>query len=180
MSFAEHLGIKPIIIHPGGISLNPLDKLQLLKNLKKSLSELNYEHFWLENMPWFYWLENGKLAKSHICIESSDFIELVDETDGITFDICHGYLSTEEGSNDKLNDGIDKLKNHIKHVHISDARAPHYEGLQIGTGNIDFAVMEELPLGVGIVPEIRNGHGNNGLGFKIALEKLKYIVKSLR
>ncbi|MDI6707982.1 MAG: sugar phosphate isomerase/epimerase family protein [Candidatus Thermoplasmatota archaeon] len=179
INFAEQLGIKHIIIHPGGISLKPLDKSQLLKNLKKSLSELNYKRFWLENMPWFYWLENGKLAKSHICVEATDFTELIDEIEGITFDLCHAYLSTKEGGNDKLNYMTDQLKNYIKHIHVSDARAPYHEGLQIGIGDIDFRIMKELPSGIGIVPEIENGYENDGLGFKIALEKLKYIVKSL-
>lgn len=179
IEFSDELGVKPIIIHPGGISSHPLDKAPLIENLKKSLSELNYDYFWLENMPWFYWLENGELAISHICIESSDFIEILDEIEGVAFDICHAYLSTKEGSNKKVREAVNILKPYIKHVHISDARAPYHEGLQIGSGDVDFTVIKRLPSNIGIVPEIEKGYENDGLGFKLALEKLKYLTKSL-
>ncbi len=59
----------------------------------------------------------------------------------------------------------------IKHVHASDAKPPHHEGLQIGTGFVDFKMLRDL--NVGIIPEIIDGHKNEGEGFRIAIERLK-------
>lgn len=88
-------------------------------------------------------------------------------------DICHAFLATKKGSNEDVAAMKKSLGKMIKHVHVSDARPPHDEGLQIGEGLVDFDVLKDFQ--VGIIPEIINGHKNKGEGFRIALERLKNL-----
>ena len=56
--------------------------------------------------------------------------------------------------------------NHISHVHISDALGVNAEGLQIGTGEIDFKSLFKFISDVDYswVTEIWSGHLHNGEG----------------
>lgn len=72
---------------------------------------------------------------------------------------------------------IEEVGPYSAHLHIVDARGLHDEGLQIGTGEIDFEVLgRSLDLwapGVSFIPEIWQGHKNNGEGFWLALDRLE-------
>lgn len=63
------------------------------------------------------------------------------------------------------------------HLHVVDARGHHDEGLQIGSGEIDFeALGEDLRKwapGIPFIPEIWQGHKNSGEGFWTALASLE-------
>jgi N-acetylneuraminate synthase len=63
------------------------------------------------------------------------------------------------------------------HLHLGDAQGLNGEGLQIGTGDIDFArlghILKAGCPGASFIPEIWQGHKNGGEGFWIALEKLE-------
>ena len=69
------------------------------------------------------------------------------------------------------------------HLHISDAAGAGGEGLQIGDGEIDFLSLFELinkyknTIKYGFVPEIWQGHQNNGAGFFEALSRMEGIQK---
>ncbi len=69
------------------------------------------------------------------------------------------------------------------HLHIADAKGTDREGLQIGDGEIDFVTMAEglsqFAPKASFIPEIWQGHKNNGEGFWVALEKLEKIYKQL-
>jgi hypothetical protein len=60
---------------------------------------------------------------------------------------------------------------------VADARGTDGEGLQIGEGELDFAALcEQLRLvcpEASFIPEIWQGHKNNGEGFWTALERLE-------
>ena len=63
------------------------------------------------------------------------------------------------------------------HLHLGDARGVNGEGLQIGEGEIDFCRLGRI-LKAGcpkatFIPEIWQGHKNEGEGFWIALERLE-------
>ena len=68
----------------------------------------------------------------------------------------------------------------IEYLHISDAAKVYQEGLQIGKGEIDFKMFFELVknLNVNFVPEIWNGHLDNGRGFKFAMYEIEKIMKN--
>jgi N-acetylneuraminate synthase len=63
------------------------------------------------------------------------------------------------------------------HLHLGDARGVNGEGLQIGEGEIDFDRLGRIlethcPLAT-FIPEIWQGHKNDGEGFWIALDRLE-------
>jgi sugar phosphate isomerase/epimerase len=171
LSFASEINAYHVIVHPGGIAPNRIESEKLLSTLTKSLKEINDKRLIVENMPWFYIMQNGEIWRNNICIDAEDFFRFSDLGGGVAFDICHAYLPTEEGSHEHILQMKNDLKNMIKHVHVSDAKPPHHEGLQIGSGLIDFGVLKDFK--VGIVPEVIDGHKNEGEGFKIAIERLR-------
>ncbi len=64
-----------------------------------------------------------------------------------------------------------------RHMHLVDARGTDGEGLQIGAGEIAFdrlaTLADTLAPEVSFIPEIWQGHKNDGEGFAIALERLQ-------
>jgi N-acetylneuraminate synthase len=171
LKFADKIKASYVIVHPGGIHPNQVESEILIRNLTESLKELRDERILVENMPWFYIMRNGKIWRSNICKKAEDFFEFSDIVGGVTLDICHAFLTSEEGGNHFINKMKNDLKDQIKHVHVSDAKPPHEEGLQVGEGLVDFTLISDIK--VGIVPEIIGGHKNNGEGFLEALKRLQ-------
>ena len=66
------------------------------------------------------------------------------------------------------------------HLHLADAKDVDGEGLQIHDGEIDwvqlFALMGQLAPEASFIPEIWQGHKNNGEGAWLALERLEGCV----
>ncbi|WP_417770870.1 N-acetylneuraminate synthase family protein [Stappia sp.] len=66
---------------------------------------------------------------------------------------------------------------HAAHLHLVDAQGVDGEGLQIGEGEIDFAhlaeTLDQTCPQASFVPEVWQGHKNEGEGFWIALERLE-------
>lgn len=173
LDFAERIRAQYIVVHPGGIYPDKVDNEKPMARLKESLKEIHDDRILLENMPWIYIMRTGEIWRSTIFIEPVDFFEFSELVGGATLDICHAFLATKEGNNEDVVAMKKSLGKMIKHVHASDARPPHHEGLQIGEGLVDFEVLKDFQ--VGIVPEIIDGHKNQGEGFGIALERLKNL-----
>lgn len=181
IEFSEDIESEAIIIHPGGISSQGVKKEEQMAVLKDSISRLGYKHFYLENMPWFYWMHNEERWKSSIMVDVTDFLRIIDRVDGVCLDVCHAYLSEEKGSMKMIKEYISRLGSKIKHMHISDAYPPDAEGLQIGCGVIDFvwlfSEIKKFEWDVGLVPEILDGHLEKGSGFKFALDLIRANIK---
>lgn len=184
VEFANSIGACKLIVHPGGITQKYMESEHglMLELLKNGLIELYHMDFngeiLLENMPWFYWLRDGRRWFSNICIGPSHFEQLLDYCDGIVFDLSHGYLSNPKGADDTLFEFVKKFRKHIHYIHASDGLPPDNEGLQIGEGNIDFSgIINELERDrLWIVPEIWKGHENFGEGFRIALDRINNLI----
>jgi sugar phosphate isomerase/epimerase len=172
LNFASMINASYVIVHPGGINPNKIDGEILLTTLTKSLKEIGDERILVENMPWFYIMRNQEIWRSNICKRADDFFRFLDFVGGLTLDICHAYLTTKEGGNHYIERMKNDLRDQIKHVHVSDAKPPHHEGLQIGEGLVDFTLLGDF--NVGIVPEIMGGHENNGEGFLEAIKRLRH------
>jgi N-acetylneuraminate synthase len=74
-----------------------------------------------------------------------------------------------------------KISPYVAHLHLADAKGVNGEGLQIGEGDLDFTRLNEI-LHQGcpqasFIPEIWQGHKNNGEGFFIALDKLEQLTR---
>ena len=69
------------------------------------------------------------------------------------------------------------LARYVKHYHIADASGVDGEGIQIGEGTINFnSILKTIKsnnINHSFIPEIWQGHKNNGEGFWVALKKLE-------
>jgi N-acetylneuraminate synthase len=65
-------------------------------------------------------------------------------------------------------------------MHIADAKGVDGEGLQIGEGDMDFvmftSIIEKKMPTASFIPEVWQGHKNNGEGFWVALDRLEDIM----
>ena len=91
------------------------------------------------------------------------------------FDISHSMLTCNHLNQD-FYEFAEKILPFTAHIHMGDARGVNGEGLQIGDGEIDFIrlnkIIQNSPNNISFIPEIWQGHKNEGEGFWIALERL--------
>ena len=168
-SMAASLGV-PTVVHPGGVRMEPTNGSALRSNLKASLSALDGT-LWLENMPRRYHVDGERRCCS-LCTSPGEFDELLPYIDGITLDISHAYLSVERGGNAAIASFFERLRPHIKHVHLSDAAHPDGEGLQLGDGDVDLAILPRMR-SIPVLLEIWNGHLDDGAGFAEAVRRVR-------
>jgi sugar phosphate isomerase/epimerase len=97
---------------------------------------------------------------------------------GFCYDTSHALLYCNS-INQSLSEYTKNIQSLTRHLHIADAVGTTQEGLQIGEGNIDFDHLFEILNSVdsGFIPEIWQGHLNNGKGFCKALHKIEKILK---
>jgi len=171
-----------IVINVGGHSQNnpfPTSKRQKLYDLAlESLSELDQEGVELipQTMPPFPWHFGGQRFQNLFmdATEISDFCN--DNNYRVCLDVAHSKLACNhfKWSFKKF---IDKVGPHSALLHIVDADGVDGEGLQIGEGEVDFALLGEQLKAIaphaGFIPEIWQGHKNHGEGFWIALDQLE-------
>lgn len=151
---------------------------QLYDLIAQSLSELDADGVEIiaQTLPPFPWYFGGQL-----------YLNLfVDPQDTADFCRQYGYRLCLDLSHSKLacnhfkwsfHDFIRQVGPYTAHLHIADAAGVDGEGLQIGEGDIDLPAMAEdldqfIPH-ASFIPEIWQGHKNDGEGFWIALERLE-------
>jgi len=129
-----------------------------------------------QTLPPFPWYFGGQL-----------YLNLfVTPDDTLAFCKKYGYRLCLDISHSKLacnhyrlsfQDLVRTLGPHAAHLHIVDARGVDSEGLQIGDGEVDFKMLaEELDRvcpRASFIPEIWQGHKNEGEGFWVALDRLE-------
>jgi N-acetylneuraminate synthase len=97
----------------------------------------------------------------------------------ICYDISHCMLACNYFGYD-LYDFARKVAPYTAHIHVGDALGVNGEGLQIGSGEIDFEKLGSiLTLGcpdASFIPEIWQGHKNGGEDFWIALNRLNGLL----
>lgn len=176
-------GRPAIIIHPGGYSIDNVSKetkSAMIESLKTSVKEILNEKadIYLENLPPFPWFFGGQYI-CNVFLDALEIKEFCSETSiKICFDTSHCQLYCNYSKKNIL-DEIKILNQYIAHLHISDASGFDGEGLQIEEGEINWG--EVMPLlrennNITFVPEIWKGHEKDGLGFKIAFERLKKYI----
>lgn len=171
------VGEPKVVVHPGAMSLDhPIkDTGKLYENLRRSLSELDYEgvELLLENLPphpWYFggqWLTNAFMDAHEI----SDFITSLGLN--ICFDTSHAKLYCNWAHKD-FYEQVQVLLPYIRHLHLSDGAGLDGEGLQIGEGTIDWVHFFKV---IGdyhgtMIPEIWRGHQRRGEGFLLAIQRL--------
>ena len=95
------------------------------------------------------------------------------------FDISHSML-TSNNFGYCFYDFCEQIAPYTAHLHIGDAKGLNGEGLQIGDGSIDFdkvgKILKSLAPSATFIPEIWQGHKNDGEGFWKALDLLDNVL----
>ena len=145
-----------------------------LNFLKKKYKELKILP---QTMPPFPWHQGGK-AYHNLLRSDSEIKELYEETNLLVcFDFSHTYMETHY-SKIPFNDSFLKIIKYADHLHLSDSSSSSSEGLNIDDGHIDFDFYFKKIFEfhkkdqITFIPEVWQGHINNGEGFKISLERI--------
>ncbi len=176
---------KPIIVvNVGGFTLdNHLSKEEryiLYDNLKESLQMIDHSEVRLcpQTMPPFPWHFGGQ--RYHNLFIYPDEINKYSKE--LELEICLDISHSKLACNYYKIDFLEFLKTVLpvtSHMHISDSSGVDGEGLQIGDGDINFAefspLINNLNPYASFIPEVWQGHKNNGEGFWKALNYLEEI-----
>ena len=94
----------------------------------------------------------------------------------ICLDISHSMMACNY-YNWNLLEFVERVLPYTVHMHIVDAKGIDGEGVKIGEGDVDFTalakLLDEKALGIQFLPEVWQGHKNNGEGFWQALDYLE-------
>jgi len=172
----------PLIASLGGVSrsapLPPSSRASLYERVADSLSQLDTEgvEILAQTLPPFPWYLGGQLF-CNLFVDPEDTAQFCRDTGGrICFDVSHSKLTANHRRR-KFHEFVEILGPHTGHLHLVDAAGVDDEGLQIGEGEINFAdVAEQLDRlcpNASFIPEIWQGHKNDGEGFWIALDRLE-------
>ncbi|MCP5028171.1 MAG: TIM barrel protein [Actinomycetia bacterium] len=170
-----------IVVNVGGFSLDaPLSRAEIEQRyeiLAKSFQELDAAGVELipQTMPPFPWHMGGQ--RHHNLLVDADDIERFCIRNGmrICMDVSHSQLACAHLGH-SLSDFVRRLASHTAHLHLADAEGVDGEGLQVGEGSIVFsALAEDLATHpeISFIPEIWQGHKDDGEGFWVALDRLE-------
>lgn len=171
-----------IIINAGGFTQDapmPVEKRgHYYEQIAESLSHLDTNGVEIipQTMPPFPWHFGGQRYHNLF----------VDPVDIVSFCKKYGYRICLDVSHSKLacnhykwsfNEFVEVVGPFAAHLHLVDAAGVDGEGLQIGEGEIDFQMLaktlQRSAPTASFVPEIWQGHKNEGEGFWVALERLE-------
>lgn len=174
---------KPMIVaNIGGFSMDkPISKLDTpayYEQFAKSLAALDTEGVEIipQTMAPFPWHFGGQRYQN-IFVEIEE-IEHYCTKFGIRmcFDVSHSMLGCNHMGKD-FYEFARRMAPFTAHLHLGDAKGVNGEGLQIGEGDMDYTrlgrILNEGCPDAYFIPEIWQGHKNNGEGFWIALDKLE-------
>lgn len=174
-----------IIVNMGGFSKSaPLPmqaRKEMYSRIEASLAALDRGGVELipQTMPPFPWHFGGQ-SYHNLFIDPDEIVGFCERNSmRICFDISHSQLACNN-SGWSMQNFTQKVAPHTAHLHIVDAKGIDGEGLQIGEGMVDFAMiaglLQEACPKAGFIPEIWQGHKDGGAGFWLALDKLETLL----
>jgi sialic acid synthase SpsE/sugar phosphate isomerase/epimerase len=174
---------RPLIIaNIGGFSterrFNRDQVAEKVDHLADSLNRLNLDHVEIipQTMPPYPWHFGGQ-SIHNLFVEAPQIVELCRSLNvRICFDVSHSKLACNQFKH-SFKEFVDLVGPYSAHLHIADALGVDGEGLQIGDGDVDFTALGEdlnrtCPE-ASFIPEIWQGHKNEGEGFWYALARLE-------
>jgi len=171
-----------MVITMGGFTLDrhirPEERLPKYERIAEAVQRLDTSGIRIaaQTLPPFPWLMGGQ-QYHNLFMDPDDTVAFVEATGvPLCLDISHSKLSaTFLGI--PFSEMVEKLAPHTIHLHLVDATGVDGEGPQIGEGDVDWPVLceqlDRLAPGVSFIPEIWQGHINNGDGFWTALDRLE-------
>ena len=184
-----------IVINCGGFSRKNFLKekeveqkeLILLDNLMTAKDILSDFELLPQSMPPFPWHQGGR--SYHNLLRSTESLLNINKTTGleICLDFSHTYMECLYSKKDFYLTLIDLIPI-TSHLHISDSNSSSNEGLNIDEGSIEFDRIFDMLIRnqlsskkFSLIPEVWQGHHNNGEGFQIALERIsRYIGEQVK
>ena len=171
-----------VIVNVGGYSMdrqfNQKEKINKYNLLKKSLNELQNKDVEIlpQTMPPFPWHFGGQ-RYHNLFVNPEEIVQFCSKNNyKVCLDISHAKLACNHFKW-SFNDYVKKVGKFSNHLHIADAKGVDGEGLQINKGEIDFAelgiLLENYCPKSTFIPEIWQGHKDNGEGFWKAFERLE-------
>jgi len=147
----------------------------------RSLSELDTEGVEIipQTMAPFPWHFGGQRYQN-IFVHVDEIVSYCKQFNmRMCFDVSHSMLTCNYFKYD-FYEFAEKIAPFTAHIHMGDAKGLNGEGLQIGEGDIDFVklgkILDKHCPNASFIPEIWQGHKNNGEGFWIALDKLENLL----
>ena len=159
-----------------------MNKDRLYRRLRENLKRVDSKgvNLLVENMPPLPWYFGGQWYNT-VFMSAGEIAAFAQSTGwGVCYDTSHAKLYCNYAKIDFL-EHAKLVAPYVKYLHISDAKGFAEEGLQIGEGDIEFSDFLGIyrDRDVGFVPEIWQGHIENGQGFKEALKRLETIRQRL-
>ena len=171
-----------LVTNVGGFSenrhLSAAEREPLIERLTTSLSELRCDGVELipQTMPPFPWHFGGQ--RYHNLFVDPDCIETFCRQQGlrVCLDVSHSKLACNH-LHLSFSQFLERILPFTAHLHLADAAGVDGEGLQIDEGDVDWAdvfrLLQRLSPEASFIPEIWQGHKNNGEGAWLALERLE-------
>lgn len=175
--------IKPVLVlNAGGWSTDgflPIkDRIGRYEILSASLAtfELDKVQLAIQTMPPFPWHFGGQ-SYHNLFVDPEEIVTFCQGTGHrICLDVSHSMMACNYYGWD-FSEFLKKVLPYAIHLHIADAVGIDGEGVQIGQGDVDFAVLRgllnEYAPNIQFIPEVWQGHKNNGEGFWRSLEFLE-------
>ena len=159
------------------------DRAQLYELTLESLGKVDTEGTEIipQTMPPFPWHFGGQ--RYHNMFVDADEIRAFcsQHSYRVCLDVSHSKLSCNYYKA-SWSSFVRVVAPYAAHLHIADASGVDGEGLQIGDGEIDFselwALLAAAAPDASFIPEVWQGHKNDGEGFWIALERLENHLKT--
>lgn len=175
-------GPVPIITNVGGFSADrsiPDDaKPEMYARVADAIGGLDTEGTEIipQTMPPYPWHFGGQRFHN-LFMAAGEIARYCDEHDSrICLDISHSALAATH-LNGSFKTFLETVAPYARHLHVVDAEGVDGEGLQIGEGAIDFAmvadVLDNKAPDASFIPEIWQGHKDKGAGFWTALDRLE-------
>ena len=179
----------PIVTNVGGFNIHGFYSKEKRKELYSifvdSLNKLDLKDVEIlpQTMPPFPWHFGGQ-SFHNLFVDPDEIAEICKHNKlRVCFDISHSQLACNY-YNWSMIDFFKKIGPYVSHMHIADAKGSDGEGLQIGDGDMDFKLICNLinnytPQESTFIPEVWQGHKNEGEGFWFAFEKLERLFGNL-
>ena len=134
----------------------------------------------LQTMPAMPW-HLGGTSNHNLMTTADSVIRLTESTGlGVCYDLSHSALAAKYFNFDVI-EFTQQIKPFVEYLHIADASSLAEEGMQIMDGDLDLkGILTQFLDGqaYNFIPEIWNGHAQNGLGFQVALIRLNQLLGS--
>ena len=129
-----------------------------------------------QTLPPYPWLMGGQ-QYHNLFLDPKDTADFSDTYNtALCLDISHTMLAANF-LKIPLSEAVELLAPRSIHLHLVDGIGVDGEGVQVGEGDVDWATLgkqlRELTPASSFIPEIWQGHVNNGEGFFTALDRLE-------